>query len=119
VAAVIIGIIIAALVVAVIARVAWRNSHRAIAPGGQHGLVPPGPEQQINGPGFTPVSPAGSFHVVSTTKKGTPPLPSWGTNGKKNSFGTEYINPTAICKLTGKQMADCTCVKCTADKKKV
>jgi hypothetical protein len=57
--------------------------------------------------------------VVSTTKKGTPPLPSWGTNGKKNSFGTEYINPTAICKLTGKQMADCTCVKCTADKKKV
>jgi hypothetical protein len=123
VAAVIIIIILVVLVVAAVAaRAAWNNTHRSVPPGPGNGALPPGYGQQPNPPGFTPLPPngRGSFVEQHRTARGAPPpAPQPGSRGNTNSFGTRSINPTAICRLTGKRMADCTCDRCTKLKKKV
>lgn len=122
-----ITVIIVLLLVAVAAGVAWNNSRRSVPPGPQHHPLPPGsasgPRHQppLNGPGFTPMprSAGGSFQEITRTGRDTPPSPPPRTAAQTTSFGTTYINLTAVCKLTGKQMTDCTCQQCTHAKKKV
>ena len=116
-AALIVIIVIALLVgAAVAAHALWKSSHQAVGPGPQNGFLPPGP---VHGQGFTPVPPTGSFKEISRTSQGIPPPAQWGTNGKTGTFGTQYINLNGICRLTGKQVADCSCDRCTQAKKKV
>jgi hypothetical protein len=117
-------VIIVLLVVATVSVAVWRNSRRSIPPAPHHGPLPPGqgpgPAHQppVNGPGFTPLpNGGGTFKEISRTRPGMPPSPA--TAGQTNSFGTLRINKTAICKLTGKQIADCTCDDYTRVKKKV
>jgi hypothetical protein len=110
-------VIIVLLAVAVGGYAVWRNSRRALPPGQRHGAIPPGQRPPPNPQHFTPLPPqagGGSFVEQRRTKPGTPPATPrpGGRGGTTNSFGTVYVNPTAICKLTGKQVADCTCHRC-------
>lgn len=120
-AAAIIIVLVVLIVAAMLARAAWKSSHPSVPPGPRNGVLPPGQGRLPNAPGFKPQPPnaGGTFAEQYRTKQGTPPPPPRAANGKTNSFGTVYVNPTAICKLTGKRVADCTCDRCTKLKKKV
>ncbi len=120
-AVVIIILVVLAIVVAGV--VVWNISQRSIAPGPRNRQIPPGPGPSPNYPGFTPHQPPnanyqGSFTEQYRTNPGAPPPPS-PPIGKTNSFGTVRTNTSAICRLTGKRTADCTCERCTKLRKKV
>jgi hypothetical protein len=110
------AIIIIVLLVAVVAGyAAWKSSQRAVTPSRPNRALPPRQAQRPNSPGFTRQAPnaRGTFKEQYRTKQGTPPPPRPGaTLGKPNTFGTVYVNLTAICRRTGKQVADCTCERC-------
>ena len=112
-------VIIVLLAVVVGGYAAWKSSRPALPPGQRPGAIPPGQPHPTNPQQFTPQSPqAGGYFVEQRrTKPGTPPSAPRMASGKTNSFGTVYVNPTAICKLTGKQVADCTCPRCAKLKK--
>jgi hypothetical protein len=113
-------IVVVLLVVAVAGYAVWKSSQRAVTPGQANRALPPRQAQQPNQPGFTRLPPdaRGTFTEQYRTKQGSPPPPPPGAaSGKPNTFGTVYVNPTAICRLTGKQVADCTCSRCAELKK--
>ena len=116
-------VLIVLLVIGLGSYAAYRHSRASVGPGPGYGAVPPGPgPQPPNGPGFAPLNPGGkgSFVEQYRTKPGTPPPPPRGAaNGTPTTMGTVFVNLTAICKLTGKQVAECTCDRCTKLRKKV
>ena len=114
-------VLVVLLVVAAGSYAAWRYSRSALPPAPGNAAIPPGHGQQPNAPGFTPLKPgAGAVFIEQyRTKQGTPPPPPNAANGTTTSIGTVYVNLTAICKLTGKQVAECTCDRCTKVRKKV
>jgi hypothetical protein len=119
VAALIIVLVILAVVVVAIG--VARSNKKSVGPGPGQQQLPPGPGPAPNFPDFMPQPPngQGSFVEQSRTRPSTPQPPPNITNGKPNSFGTVSVNTSAICRLTGKRTADCTCERCTKLKKKV
>ena len=120
-------IVIVILAVLGAAFVAWKSQHGpgqppTLKPGpnGQQ-LVEPAQAPQIPGQGFL-VEPGPGFVVVSRTD-GQPLSPPniGGANGPittPTGFGQITQNLTAICKFSGKQVADCTCDRCKGIQKK-
>ena len=84
-------------------------------------LIDPAQAPQVPGQANFLIKPDPGFVVQSRTDgKFPPPPPAAGGQGPvttANGFGQVTQNLTAICRLTGKQVADCTCRRCS-DKKK-
>lgn len=109
--------------------VAWRSwqgpgTPPALKPGPFHQLLPQkqAPKtpdqptfiiQKPSDPGFTEISRTGGQRPGPAAKTGTKRMA-----GAPNTFGSVEVNLTALCKLTGERVADCTCARCMNIKKK-
>jgi hypothetical protein len=111
------------------ALVAWKSWQRpgkppALKPGPFHQLFPPKQAPKTpDQPTFTIQKPsdAGFKEISRTGGQRSRPSAKTGTKrtaGAPNTFGNVEINLTAVCKLTGKPVADCTCDRCKKIKKK-
>lgn len=92
---------------------------KALKPG-QNNLVDPGQAAQLPGqPGFQ-IKPGPGFKIVSRTDGQPISPPAVGPNGPvttNNGFGQVTQNLSAICRLTGNRVGDCTCPRCSDIKK--
>jgi hypothetical protein len=124
---VLIVIVIIILVVLGVSLVAWKSQtgpgKATLKPGpNNQQLIDPAQAPQVPGQADFLIKPDPGFVVQSRTDgKFSPPPPVPGGQGPvttANGFGQVTQNLTAICRLTGKQVTDCSCTRCSAIKKK-